>query len=72
MSEGPTVDDTSGIMRCGTKPKDHDPTLKSDMGKCPHCGKEELVYGFGLAAGGCGSYQICGACDRFCDSVQDS
>jgi hypothetical protein len=41
---------------------------------CPHCGfPGPHDYGYGLAAGGCGSYCCCGseACGRLISSMQD-
>jgi hypothetical protein len=69
---GERVSDESGVIICGRKPESYDPTLKSEDGKCPHCGVTgELDMGYGLAAGGCGSYNFCMACERFCDFVSD-
>jgi hypothetical protein len=41
---------------------------------CPHCGfTGPHHYGYGLAAGGCGSYCYCGneKCERLISSTQD-
>jgi len=57
------------VFICGVPPKD--PPLNSVDGKCPYCESVNLEPGFGLAAGGYGSYNYCPDCHKFCDFVED-
>jgi hypothetical protein len=40
---------------------------RDDGDKCPKCGGNSVVYGYGLMGGGCGPYEICTTegCDYF-------
>lgn len=63
---------TVSALICGEAIGEYDATRPSSGGRCPHCGVSgQLEPGYGLAAGGVGSYNICDACLRVCDSVQD-
>lgn len=53
------------------KPNGHYPEKKQEIKPCPQCGSSDVTFGYGLAAGGCGSYRMCLNCDWIGDSVQD-
>ena len=60
------------VILCGLPIEEYDATLKSTADdKCPHCGGGPLYLGYGLAAGGIGSYSACEGCNRFCNLVSD-
>lgn len=43
-----------------------------DCGKvCPFCRSAEHFAGYGLAAGGMGTYTLCGGCEHVFNSKQD-
>lgn len=57
------------VIVCGQPPKDHNPQERNGTGICT-CGGR-LALGYGLAAGGCGTYDYCLACGRYWNAEDD-
>lgn len=58
------------VILCGLPPEGYDATDTSQE-KCPQCGSTNLLWMYGLAAGGMGSYAVCEDCERLSNAKPD-
>ncbi len=62
------TDEATGIL-CGVMPKTPHP--ESEDGTCPKCKSSDVEGGYGMAAGGYGSYEMCMDCGCIFNATQD-